>query len=248
MKLTKFIAIASATVLMIACSGSSKVEGSKAVRDLLPSKGATDTTSYLLGVNFGMVISQNNFGDLNMAELRKGMETAIKAKGNPADSDFVKQFKIDPNEMNMIINNYLQQRMAYEGALNLEKGNKFRKEWMAKNNADSTLTGIVYLIQDPGNGVRATSDRDTVRVNYRGTLIDGTEFDKNDDITFPLNRVISGWTEGMKLVGEGGKITLVLPAELAYGERGPANIGANATLIFDVDLLEVMPFVPKEEE
>lgn len=248
MKLTKFIAIASAAVLMIACSGSSKVEGSKAVRDLLPSKGATDTTSYLLGVNFGMVISQNNFGDLNMAELRKGMETAIKAKGNPADSDFVKQFKIDPNEMNMIINNYLQQRMAYEGALNLEKGNKFRKEWMAKNNADSTLTGIVYLIQDPGNGVRATSDRDTVRVNYRGTLIDGTEFDKNDDITFPLNRVISGWTEGMKLVGEGGKITLVLPAELAYGERGPANIGANATLIFDVDLLEVMPFVPKEEE
>ena len=87
-----------------------------------------------------------------------------------------------------------------------------------------------------------------MKVNYRGTLIDGTEFDKNDGIEFPLNRVIPGWTEGMKLVGEGGKITLVIPAEKAYGERGPRNIGTNATLIFDVDLLEVKPFVEKENK
>ncbi|MBR1569155.1 MAG: FKBP-type peptidyl-prolyl cis-trans isomerase [Bacteroidales bacterium] len=118
---------------------------------------------------------------------------------------------------------------------------------MIKNNADSTVTGIVYLIQDSGSGVRATSDRDTVKVNYRGTLIDGTEFDSNNGISFPLNRVIPGWSEGMKLVGEGGKITLVIPADMAYGQRGPGNIGANATLVFDVDLLEVHPFVATEE-
>lgn len=246
MKIAKLFAIASAAVLVVAC-GSPKVEGSKEVRDLLPSKGQVDTTSYLLGVNFGLVITQNNFGDLNMAQLEKGIKDALNAKeGQPMDSAFVKQFKIDPSDMNMVINNYLQKRTAYEGALNKEKGDKFRREFYEKNSADSTASGIVYLIQDSGSDVRATSDRDTVKVNYRGTLIDGTEFDKNEGIEFPLNRVIPGWTEGMKLVGEGGKITLVIPAEKAYGERGPRNIGTNATLVFDVDLLEVKPFVEKE--
>ena len=246
MKIAKLFAIASAAVLVVAC-GSPKVEGSKEVRDLLPSKGQVDTTSYLLGVNFGLVITQNNFGDLNMAQLEKGIKDALNAKeGQPMDSAFVKQFKIDPSDMNMVINNYLQKRTAYEGALNKEKGDKFRREFYEKNSADSTASGIVYLIQDSGSDVRATSDRDTVKVNYRGTLIDGTEFDKNEGVEFPLNRVIPGWTEGMKLVGEGGKITLVIPAEKAYGERGPRNIGTNATLVFDVDLLEVKPFVEKE--
>ena len=246
MKIAKLFAIASAAVLVVAC-GSPKVEGSKEVRDLLPSKGQVDTTSYLLGVNFGLVITQNNFGDLNLAQLEKGLKDALNAKeGQPMDSAFVKQFKIDPSDMNSIINSYLQKRTAYEGALNKEKGDKFRREFYAKNSADSTASGIVYLIQDSGSEKRAMSDRDTVKVNYRGTLIDGTEFDKNEGIEFPLNRVIPGWTEGMKLVGEGGKITLVIPAEKAYGERGPRNIGTNATLVFDVDLLEVKPFVEKE--
>ncbi len=246
MKLAKIFAIASAAVLVMAC-GSSKVEGSKEVQALLPTKGQVDTTSYLLGVNFGLVMTQNNFGELNMAQVEKGMKDALNAKeGEPMDSVFVKQFKIDPSDMNRIINSYLQKRTAYEGALNKEKGDKFRKEFYVKNSADSTASGIVYLIQDSGSEKHAVSDRDTVKVNYRGTLIDGKEFDKNEGIEFPLNRVIKGWTEGMKLVGEGGKITLVIPAELAYGERGPREIGANSTLVFDVDLLEVKPYVEKE--
>ncbi len=247
MKLTKLFLIASAAAVVAAC-GSSQVEGSQAVRSLLPSKGEVDTTSYLLGVNFGMVMSQNGFGDLNMAEVEKGMKDALKAEGQPMDSVFVKQFKIDPSEMNSIINSFLQKRTAYEGALNKEKGDKFRHEFAVKNSADSTASGIVYLIQDSGSDVRATDDRDTVKVNYRGTLINGKEFDKNEGIEFPLNRVIRGWTEGMKLIGEGGKITLVIPANLAYGERGPREIGANSTLIFDVDLLEVRPYVEKVAE
>ncbi|MBR1510183.1 MAG: FKBP-type peptidyl-prolyl cis-trans isomerase [Bacteroidales bacterium] len=248
MKLVKIFAIASAAALVLACN-SPKVEGSKEVQSLLPSKGQVDSTSYLLGVNFGLVMTQNGFGELNMAQVRKGMADALAAKeGQPMDSVFVKQFKINPADMNMIINNFLQKRTAYEGALNKEKGDAFRKDFYVKNSADSTASGIVYLIQDSGSEVRALSDRDTVKVNYRGTLIDGKEFDKNEGITFPLNRVIKGWTEGMKLVGEGGKITLVIPANLAYGERGPREIGANSTLIFDVDLLEVHPFVEKAEE
>lgn len=248
MKLVRIFAIAAAAALAVAC-GSSKVEGSKQVRSLLPTKGETDSTSYLLGVNFGLVITQNGFGDINMAQLQKGMNDALKAKeGKPMDSVFVKQFKIDPNTMNDVITGYLQKRTAYEAALNKEKGDAFRKDFFVKNSADSTASGIVYLIQDSGSDVRATDDRDTVKVNYRGTLIDGKEFDKNDGIEFPLNRVIRGWTEGMKLVGEGGKVTLVIPANLAYGERGPrggSEIGPNSTLIFDVDLLEVHPYVEK---
>ena len=240
-----FAAVATAAVLVMACS-SPKVEGSQEIRDLLPTKGQVDTTSYLLGVNFGLMMSQNNFGDLNMSQVEKGMKDALNAKeGQPFDSVFVKNFKIDPSDMNMIINEFLQKRTAYEGALNKEKGDKFREEFKAKNNAQETPSGIVYLIQDSGGEGRAMDDRDTVKVNYRGTLIDGKEFDKNDGIEFPLNRVIRGWTEGMKLVGEGGKITLVIPARLGYGERGPRNIGNNATLIFDVDLLEVHPYVEK---
>ncbi len=246
MKLTNILLAASAAVMVVAC-GSPKVEGSKQVRNLLPTKGQIDTASYLLGVNFGLVMTQNGFGDLNMAQVEKGMKDALNAKeGQPMDSAFVKQFKIDPSDMNMIINSFLQKRTAYEGALNKEKGDSFRKDFFVKNSADSTASGIVYLIQDSGSDKRATDDRDTVKVNYRGTRIDGKEFDKNDGIEFPLNRVIRGWTEGMKLVGEGGKITLVIPANLAYGERGPREIGANSTLIFDVDLLEVHPYVEKE--
>ena len=245
MKLTKLFAIASAAVLMVACN-TSKVEGSQDVRALLPTKGEVDTTSYLLGVNFGLAVTQNDFGDLNLAQLRKGFNDALNAKeGKPMDSVFVQQFKIDPSMMNMIINGFLQKRMAYTGALNKEKGDNFRRDFFVKNSADSTASGIVYLIQDSGSAVHATNDKDTVKVNYRGTTIDGTEFDKNEGIEFPLNRVIRGWTEGMKLVGEGGKITLVIPANLAYGERGSRGIDPNSTLIFDVDLLEVHPFVEK---
>ena len=248
MKLTKLFLIASAAAVVAAC-GSSQVEGSQAVRSLLPTKGEVDTTSYLLGVNFGLVMSQNNFGELNMAQVEKGMKDALNAKeGQPMDSAYVKQFKIDPSDMNSIINSFLQKRTAYEGALNKEKGDKFRHEFAVKNSADSTASGIVYLIQDSGSDVRATDDRDTVKVNYRGTTIDGKEFDKNDGIEFPLNRVIRGWTEGMKLIGEGGKITLVIPANLAYGERGPREIGTNSTLVFDVELLEVHPYVEKVVE
>ena len=248
MKLAKFFVIASAAVLVMAC-GAPKVEGSKEVRDLYPTKGQIDTASYMLGVNFGLTITQNDFGDLNMSMVEKGMKEALKAKeGQPMDSAFVKQFSIDPSNINMIINSYMQKRTAYVGALNKEKGDKFRREFFEKNSADSTASGIVYLIQDSGSEVRATSDRDTVKVNYRGTLIDGTEFDKNEGITFPLNRVIKGWTEGMKLVGEGGKITLVIPANLAYGERGGRGMTPNATLVFDVDLLEVHPFVAQPAE
>ena len=102
MKISKIFAIASAAVLMVACGGSA-VEGSKEVRDLLPSKSLTDSTSYLIGVNFGSWIKGNDFGEINYNEMLKGMKDFINAKGNMQDSTFFDQFKVDPNQMNEVL-------------------------------------------------------------------------------------------------------------------------------------------------
>ena len=101
-------------------------------------------------------------------------------------------------------------------------------------------SGLQYKVVSQGKGDKPTSDGDTVKVKYVGTTINGKEFDKNDSISFPLNRVIKGWTEGIQLMSVGSKYTLYIPYDLAYGERGrQPNIDPYAALIFDVELLGV---------
>jgi FKBP-type peptidyl-prolyl cis-trans isomerase FkpA len=105
-------------------------------------------------------------------------------------------------------------------------------------------SGLRYQIENPGTGdhPRAT---DNVKVNYTGVLMDGTKFDSSADhggpATFPLNGVIPGWTEGMQLIGKGGKIRLVVPANLAYGDRSTGGIPAGSTLLFEIELLDINP-------
>jgi FKBP-type peptidyl-prolyl cis-trans isomerase len=125
----------------------------------------------------------------------------------------------------------------------LEKGQAFLAENATKPGVQTTASGLQYKIIEPGAG-KAPKATDTVLVHYRGTLLDGTEFDssykRNEPISFPLNRVIPGWTEGPQLVKEGGKIQLFIPSQLAYGKRGAGGaIGPDETLIFDVELLKV---------
>ena len=247
MKLVKLFSIAAGLLLVAACGP--RMEGSQKVLDLLPDKGQVDTASYLIGVNFGLVLKDSFDGTLDMCQVRKGMKDALKSEGKIdfSDSAFVEQFKIDPNLMNMALNQYVGKLSAYKAALADEKGTEFRLKFMAENEADSTATGIVYKIQDSGNDVHAESDRDTVKVNYRGTHLNGEVFDQNDSISFALNGVIKGWAEGMKLVGEGGQITLVIPGKLAY-PRGNYGIDPNETLLFDVEVLEVHPYVAPVED
>ena len=122
---------------------------------------------------------------------------------------------------------------------------------MAENNAENseqnaglirTASGLKYKALKEGTGARPKAT-DTVLVHYRGTLLDGTEFDssikRGEPIEFPLNGVIKGWTEGVQLMREGSKYQFVIPPELAYGARGTGPIGPNATLIFEVELLKV---------
>ena len=247
MKISKIFAIASAAVLIVAC-GTPAAEGSKEVRELLPGKSLTDSTSYLIGINFGSWIKGNNFGDINYDQMMKGLKDFVNAKGNMQDSTFLEQFKVDPNLMQEVLDNYIMKRRAYTSALNTEKGEDFIAKFLKEEGAQQTESGLAYVIIEPGNDKKAVSDQDTVWVDYKGTLLDDSVFDENKDINFTLNRVITGWAEGLKLIGEGGKVKLVIPGELAYGERGNRGIEPNSTLIFDVTLNKVGTFVEKEEK
>ena len=247
MKISQIFATLSAAVLMVAC-GTPAAEGSKEVRDLLPNKAQIDSTSYLVGVNFGSWIKGNDFGDLNYDQMIKGIKDFMTAKGTPQDSTFGKQFKIDPNEMNTVLDGFIQKRRAYTGALNKEKGADYIANFLKGEGTAQTESGLAYKIIEPGNENKPVADQDTVWVNYKGTLLDGTVFDQNENINFQLNRVIKGWGEGLKLVGEGGKIQLVIPGDLAYGEYGTRGIAPNSTLVFDVDLNKVGHYVAPVEE
>jgi FKBP-type peptidyl-prolyl cis-trans isomerase len=125
----------------------------------------------------------------------------------------------------------------------LQKGEEFLKENATKEGVKTTSSGLQYKEVRPGTG-KSPKATDTVEVHYRGTTLDGKEFDssyaRKETISFPLNRVIPGWTEGLQLMKEGGKTMLYIPSRLAYGERGAGGaIGPNETLIFEVELIKV---------
>src|SRR5207245_6156428 len=131
---------------------------------------------------------------------------------------------------------------------NTAEGEKFLRENKNKPGVKTTASGLQYKALKEGSGAPPKAT-DTVVVNYRGTLVDGTEFDssykRGEPAPFPVNRVIKGWTEALQLMKPGSKYQLFIPASLAYGERGAGrDIGPNATLIFDVELLSIKPPEP----
>ena len=125
----------------------------------------------------------------------------------------------------------------------LENGQRFLKENAEKQGVKTTPSGLQYKVLSEGSG-KSPKATDVVVVNYRGTLINGKEFDNSykagQPIEFPLNRVIPGWTEGVQLMKEGAKFEFFIPSNLAYGPRGAGGvIGPDETLIFEVELLKV---------
>ena len=127
---------------------------------------------------------------------------------------------------------------------NIEKGEQFMKEISNNKSVYTTKSGLKYRKVKEGNGKHPVAT-DRVKVHYTGTLIDGKKFDSSIDrgepLTFPLNQVIPGWTEGLQLMDEGSKYILYIPYNLGYGTRDMGDIPAGSTLIFEVELLEINP-------
>ena len=126
-----------------------------------------------------------------------------------------------------------------------QQGAAFLEQNKTKPGVITTASGLQYEVLQPGTGTVHPKATDTVSVHYHGTLIDGTVFDssvqRGEPISFPLNRVIAGWTEGVPLMVEGEKVRFFIPSNLAYGNRAMGKIPAGSTLIFDVELLKINP-------
>lgn len=251
MKTRKFLIVALAlSFATVACSQNNSVKLPDGTEYELPSASQIDSVSYLLGINFGSFIKGYDFGeDLNYAKIKEGMLDFINAKGEETDSTFLDQFKVNPEMMNDLFNNYLEKRAGYKAALAQIEEQKFFDDNLKNEGIQATESGLQYKIIEPGNQSVKPGPQDTVVVRYKGALLDGTVFDEvpaeADPITLILNRVIPGWQEGMQLIGEGGKATLYIPAALGYGERGTQGIAPNSPLVFDVDLVKVRPYEPK---
>lgn len=138
------------------------------------------------------------------------------------------------------------EKAKLEAKNNKEAGDKFRAEFAKQKDVVVLDSGLMYLAETMGEGAKPKAE-DTVKVHYKGELIDGTKFDSSYDrkepATFPLNRVIKGWTEGLQYMPVGSKFKFVIPPELAYGSTASGPIPANSTLVFEVELLEIEPAV-----
>lgn len=129
-------------------------------------------------------------------------------------------------------------------AVNIEQGEQFLTENSQREGVIRTDSGLQYLVLKEGNGSVHPTATSQVKVHYQGTLLDGTEFDssykRGEPISFKLNQVIKGWQEGLQLMVEGEKVRLFIPYDIAYGKSGSGPIPAGATLIFDVELIEIL--------
>lgn len=197
-------------------------------------KSDVDSVSYMMGYSFGMQMQEGNFGPLEMSGILKGMKDAAGGK------------QIDYMEFQRIVNGFLDKRREALGQEMIAKSAKYLDSKRGESGVDSTMTGLLYRIIDPGEGAHPTA-LDTVEVNYEGKNLAGKVFDSSYErgvtATFPLGNVIRGWTEGIQLIGEGGTIELFIPADMAYGTGGAGkDIAPNEALTFKVDLIKIKPY------
>jgi FKBP-type peptidyl-prolyl cis-trans isomerase FklB len=222
-----FILIVSASLLALPLFGQEK---SPQLKD------QKDKVSYSIGMQIGFNLGRQKV-DVNPDVLAAGIKDALAGKPQLTQDqvkEVMTQFEKD-----------MEQKQKQAGEKNKTEGAKFLEENKKKPGVKTTASGLQYKLIKEGAGPQPKAT-DMVTVNYRGTLIDGTEFDssykRGQPATFPVNGVIKGWTEALQLMKVGSKYQVFVPSDLAYGERsvGP-DLGPNATLIFDVELLDVKP-------
>lgn len=199
-----------------------------------------DRLSYTIGMDIGQSLSGQDMDldvDILMEALRAaylGEETLLTQEEALAE----RQRFIEQRQQR------LEQERNQEAVTNLEEGQAFLAQNAQNDGVMTTESGLQYRVIEEGEGDRPSAS-DRVTVHYKGTLINGVEFDssysRGEPATFGLNQVIAGWTEGLQLMTEGSKYEFFIPSDLAYGEQGrPGPIGPNSTLIFEVELIEIV--------
>lgn len=204
-------------------------------------KNDVDSMSYALGMNVGTDFAKNIAsipgGKSNIDLIVKGFATTMKGDSALMTPEVATEF----------FKNYITKAQSADAEQKKAADEKFLAENMTKPGVMVTPTGLQYQILTPAEGKKPTA-QDTVVVHYEGTLINGTKFDSSIDrgepIEFPLNQVIKGWTEGVQLMSVGAKYRFFVPYNLGYGEQGAGGvIPPFATLIFEVELINIKPFV-----
>ena len=200
-----------------------------------------DKVSYALGLGIGQQLSQMGASELNIDDFAQAIKDVIAGA----------ELKVQHREAQQIVQDYFAQQeqkinaqRAEQGKAQKEAGEKYLAENAKKEGVITTKSGLQYKVLTEGNGKQPIA-KDTVKCHYEGFLIDGTVFDssvqRGEPATFPLQQVIAGWTEGLQLMKEGAKYRFFIPYRLGYGEGGAgASIPPFATLIFDVELIQVM--------
>lgn len=211
-----------------------------------------EQAAYALGASLGRYMEnslkeQEKLGiKLDKAQLIAGVQDAFANQSKLNDADIEKTLQ----SFEARVKAAAQAKMEQDAKENEDKGGKYRDAFAKEKGVKKTESGLLYQVEKEGTG-DAPKDSDTVVVNYKGTLIDGSVFDNSYDrgepLSFRLDGVIPGWTEGLKQIKKGGKIKLVIPPTLAYGKTGVPGIPANSTLVFDVELLDVKPAAKDEK-
>lgn len=219
--LTSFAVIALVAVSAVSCSKSKEP------------KTEEEKTFYAIGTMFGSRLTQLQMSDAEIDALASGLRDAAKGE---------KQ-KVDPMAYQQKIQDMFKSRMEKQAVEVKKKGAEFLDNFVKKEGATKTASGLAYKVIKEGTGP-TPKETDIVKVHYHGTLTDGTVFDssreRGKEVSFPLNRVIRGWTEGVQTMKVGGITKFVIPSELAYGDAGaPPKIRGGETLVFEVELLGI---------
>ena len=194
-------------------------------------KNDQDKVSYSMGVDMGRNLHQQGI-EVNPDVLLQGLKDGVAGAGT----------KMTDEEMKTTMQTFITKMRDKMLTDNKKKGEDYLVENAKKDGWKSTKSGLQYKIVTAGTGAKPTA-ADTVSVNYRGTKIDGTEFDssykRNEPAEFPVGAVIPGWTEALQMMPVGSKWDLAIPANIAYGENAPPEIGPNSVLLFEVELLSI---------